>query len=385
MRATKPRTWRQRIIAYSDDDRTITRPAAPRAIDDSYIDGPVPGLEGSQSSLNKRLASVAGLDDADPTDFKFLFEARGPSSNVRSGAAGVESAEPTDFKFLFEARGPSSKILSGVAGVEAVESPADGAEKTVADSAPSIIEDGEYRWIRTNIRRGSDLVDGQAWISEFTKRLTEEAEAGDVADSRPGQRPSRRAASSGDMLLRNRVLKDMAKASPPGRKVRLSTGEDVIFWFNVGAPGAPRSRVHVTEARCPHQGVCLLGGELREIEDAMGISSASVRCPRHNKVFDLRSGASQGNAEILRTFPCRFTHGHWYVGQDVGDTYGEQPTPGTPTATTAVEEACSGQKMSWPRAETVQDRRGPVHKRLRLLDPDVFPDSAEVEAVASSE
>lgn len=352
MRAAKPRSSRQRIVAYSDEDHTISRPTAPRSLDDSYVDGPAPGLEGSQSSLNKRLASAAGLDDTEPTDFKFLFEGRGPSCMI----------PPQD------------------AGAKQVKTRADDSSDLNTVEAPPVIEDGEYRWVRTNVRRGSDLIDGQAWIAEFTRRLAEEAEAGEGANCHSGQRPSRRAVSSADMVLRNRVLKDVSKASPPGRKIRLSTGEDVIFWFNVGPPGPLRSRVHVTEARCPHQGVCLLGGELREIEDAMGISSASIRCPRHNKVFDLRSGASHGNAEVLRTFPCRFEHGHWYVGLDPGDSFREQLAPGTPNAT-AVSEPSSGQKMPWPRADLVQDRRDPVRKKLRLLDPDVFPDSATVASV----
>eukprot|EP00913_Durusdinium_trenchii_P033544 g31402.t1 len=38
-----------------------------------------------------------------------------------------------------------------------------------------------------------------------------------------------------------------------------------------------------------------------------------VRCPRHNKTFDLQTGESPGNCEILQTFPCRFQDGCFYV------------------------------------------------------------------------
>jgi nitrite reductase/ring-hydroxylating ferredoxin subunit len=114
--------------------------------------------------------------------------------------------------------------------------------------------------------------------------------------------------------LRNQILRDMARLSPPGKRVRLPSGQEVIFWFNVGKPGPPRARVLVTESKCPHQGVCLLKSELAEIEDSAGARHAMVRCPRHNKRFDLRTGLSPGNAEALKTFPCRFEHGHWYVG-----------------------------------------------------------------------
>jgi len=112
-------------------------------------------------------------------------------------------------------------------------------------------------------------------------------------------------------------LREMAKVCPPGRKLKLPTGEDVIFWFNVGAPGPLQRRVYVTEARCPHQGVCLLSGELTEIEDATGLTNAFVRCPRHNKRFNLQSGLSPGNSEVLRTYPSRFMHGFWYLGLDL--------------------------------------------------------------------
>ena len=131
------------------------------------------------------------------------------------------------------------------------------------------------------------------------------------------------AAGVAPLPIRNEVLRNMARsyADPergPGRRVRLISGEEVIFWFNVGPGQSLRERVFVTDLRCPHQGVCLMEGELQDIEDLSGSKRAMVRCPRHNKNFDLRTGESPGNVEVLKTYPCRFEHGHWYVA--VGDS-----------------------------------------------------------------
>mmetsp|Transcript_106068 Transcript_106068/g.306798 ORF Transcript_106068/g.306798 Transcript_106068/m.306798 type:complete len:232 (-) Transcript_106068:217-912(-) len=130
--------------------------------------------------------------------------------------------------------------------------------------------------------------------------------------------------------LRNEALEEMRPeklfgpgadmSRGPGRRVRLPTGEEVIFWFNVGPPGMPRERVYVTSAHCPHQGVCLNTGELRDIEDMAGVKRAMVRCPRHHKTFDLKTGESPGNAERLQVFPCRFEHGYWYVAVGPANT-----------------------------------------------------------------
>jgi len=99
----------------------------------------------------------------------------------------------------------------------------------------------------------------------------------------------------------------------PGRRVLLPTGDEVIFWFNVGPMadvGSPADRVYVTEARCPHQGVCLAAGELREIEDIVGGRRPVIRCPRHNRLFDVSSGEGQGNDGTLRRYPARFFPEH---------------------------------------------------------------------------
>ncbi|CAE8640152.1 unnamed protein product [Polarella glacialis] len=186
---------------------------------------------------------------------------------------------------------------------------------------PLLVSDGELCWVRTEIRRGPDLVDGSGWIAEFQKRCRE-------APALSGRaRLLRQTVSEGDnpqfwskagdtpLPLRNEVLKVMQKEKgQPGSRAKLATGQDVIFWFNVGPPGEPRNRVYVTDARCPHQGVCLLEGELKDIEDVAGTRRGMVRCPRHNKTFDIQSGQSPGNSEELRVYPCRFEHGHWYVG-----------------------------------------------------------------------
>lgn len=171
----------------------------------------------------------------------------------------------------------------------------------VGKEPPATFDADGLHWVNSRITKSSELIDGQGWIAEFERRLVE-------ARAHP------RNATIREAVLRNRVLKDMGSISPPGRKVRLDTGQEVIFWFNVGALGPPRTRVHVTEARCPHQQVCLLGSELMEIEDLASGRRALTRCPRHNKRFDLSSGESPGNVEQLQCYPSRFEHGCWYVG-----------------------------------------------------------------------
>lgn len=174
-----------------------------------------------------------------------------------------------------------------------------------------MIEEDDLKWIRTEISRGAELIDGQAWMAAFQEQLkTAMSSTGAGASGQNSRQPP----GCSDMALRNKVLREFVKTCPPGRKVQLSTGQTVIFWFNVGAPGPPRRRVYVTDAVCPHQGVCLLGAELFEIEDLAGVRRASTRCPRHNKAFDICSGSSAGNVETLKTYPCRFEHGRWYVG-----------------------------------------------------------------------
>lgn len=228
--------------------------------------------------------------------------------------------------------------------------------------APALVDSDGLRWVRTEISRGSDLVDGTAWIAEFKKRLTTAAAApASVAPAR--RRLLRQVATDGDcpqywgstvdppLPLRNEVLKQMSPelcfgpgadtSRGPGKKVRLVTGEEVIFWFNVGQPGQPRERVYVTNARCPHQGVCLNTGELKDIEDVAGVKRGMVRCPRHNKTFDLKTGESPGNAERLPIYPCRFEHGHWYVA--VGSSLSYPPLAAASSADTASladEELC---------------------------------------------
>eukprot|EP00929_Paragymnodinium_shiwhaense_P078915 TRINITY_DN40958_c0_g1_i1.p1 TRINITY_DN40958_c0_g1~~TRINITY_DN40958_c0_g1_i1.p1 ORF type:complete len:401 (+),score=88.68 TRINITY_DN40958_c0_g1_i1:72-1274(+) len=301
--------------------------------DESYGGLPaVPGLDcNSQASLNKRLASVAGLDGtADaaaaesgaPTDFKFLFEQGADQSDGKADAALLAAADASGKLTTPPKHRRLRKRLESVPSDPSARKESAGKEDS--GGAPEVIEDADYRWIRTDIQSGKDLVDGQAWIREFAARLQSArgeacgSSAVTSADAAAGaQRTASSSSSNGMGGLRNKVLKQMSKVCPqgPGRKVRLpSSDQEVIFWFNVGMPGPPRKRVYVTEARCPHQGVCLLGGELLEVEDLTGVTTAAVRCPRHNKTFQLGSGLSPGNSEVLRQFPCRFEHGHWYVG-----------------------------------------------------------------------
>lgn len=212
-------------------------------------------------------------------------------------------------------------------------------ELGAGDPPLSFDSDGQT-WVRTDIARGRDLIDGSAWIQEFKRRCS----AAPKPKAGGGRQLQRRTVTDGDqpqfwgkageapLQTRNQVLKEMqAEGIPdPGKQIRLPTGQEVIFWFNVGPPGLPKDRVYVTEAHCPHQGVCLAHGELRDIEDLAGANRALVRCPRHNKQFDLQTGESPGNPTLqLRRFPCRFEHGRWYVG--VAPSVGPRP-PAAPIA-----------------------------------------------------
>jgi len=234
------------------------------------------------------------------------------------------------------------------------------------EEAPRLVPDPDSRicWVRTDIQKGADLVNGAAWISEFEKRLSN-VQQHLVATSAPRRRLLRQTASEGDqpqfwkkasdaaLPLRNEVLKAMASGGcqPPGLPVKLITGHEIIFWFNLGPPEAhPRDKVFVTDARCPHQGVCLLEGELRDIEDMAGSRHGVVRCPRHNKIFDLRSGQSPGNSEVLRVYTCRFENGYWYVGVDMSEAGLDVP----PDSTAAVASA------------DVEMGEEPEQKRLRV-------------------
>ena len=114
------------------------------------------------------------------------------------------------------------------------------------------------------------------------------------------------------------------KLRHPNEAVRLATGEEVLFWFNVGQypdDWPLEGKVHVTAAHCPHQGVPLSTGELRVIEDIENIPRACVRCPRHNRHFDLRTGLGHGCDGVLPTYPAKLfrDHGCFYVnvGPDV--------------------------------------------------------------------
>jgi len=285
-------TWRDVLDSDDDVSKEFVLPAPVFSDSKSYSEGGLSSLDNSQASLNKRLASDARLDDSTPTDFRFMLQGTLPKQRRACSTSPRDSVdEGLDVQALDESE-PNKELQHSIADI--VETLA------MRDPPASFNQDGIH-WVSSGVSKGSDLVDGQAWIAEFERKLTEARS--DVQNDQVRELP-----------LRNRVLKDMAKVSPPGRKVELSTGEEVIFWFNVGPAGPPRSRVYVTEARCPHQHVCLLGAELLEIEDLGNGRQALTRCPRHNKRYDLKNGESMGNAEKLRCFPCRFEHGMWYVG-----------------------------------------------------------------------
>jgi len=264
--------------------------------------------------------------------------------------------------------------------------------------APAVFDDGGLQWVRTEICKGGDLVDGTAWIGKFQERMTElqALSAGGSGPARgSGARMLRQTLSDGDdpqfysgakdppIALRNMVLKEMAdNMRQPGRdpsrgcgkKVKLINGKDVIFWFNVGPPGHPRDRVYVTDAYCPHQQVCLNEGELKDIEDISGQKKCMVRCHRHNKVFDLQTGLSPGNQERLQTYPRRFEHNHWYVA------VGPSPAPHlmTPSPMQAQYESAvlmdpAGRsqqpEVSIQESEDQPMDVDPAPKRQRLEEP----------------
>mmetsp|Transcript_51064 Transcript_51064/g.136197 ORF Transcript_51064/g.136197 Transcript_51064/m.136197 type:complete len:259 (-) Transcript_51064:353-1129(-) len=165
------------------------------------------------------------------------------------------------------------------------------------------------RWVSTGISKAADLVNGRAWIANFEtacekprrvlqKSLTE----GAPPEFRTGGLSNKDRNTALQMLVREGCPR-------PGKRVVLPTGDEVIFWFNVGPlayKGNAKDRVFVTSARCPHQGVCLSEGELREIEDLAGVLKPVIRCPRHNRLFDVSTGEGQGNDGSLRTYPSRF-------------------------------------------------------------------------------
>lgn len=197
------------------------------------------------------------------------------------------------------------------------------------DQVPEeFLADGK-RWVRTTISRGRDLIDGRQWVASFKRRCDEfkaskaaaaaTGSPGGQGEEQPRRRLLRQVASNGDQpqywkrsddlppAERNRLLEQMS--APAGIQERLPTGEEVILWFNVANEAddvPPVNRVFVTSAHCPHQGVCLAGGELQEIEDLNRTKHPVIRCPRHNRLFDLRTGEGQGNFQNLRCYPARF-------------------------------------------------------------------------------
>ena len=205
----------------------------------------------------------------------------------------------------------------------------------MSDAALGIVVDSEdprYCWVPTDIQRCSDLVDGSQWISALEQQL--KAEPKPTRQLRmtvsEGDNPQFWASTACTLRARNEALRKM---QPPAKKVTLLTQHEVLFWFNVGSGVQKRDRVFVTDSKCPHQGLCLLAGELKDVEDLAQLGSHGcsaqmvptvpmVRCPRHNKTFDLRTGESLGNGERLRVYPCKFDQGRYYVKVPVTETNG---------------------------------------------------------------
>lgn len=234
----------------------------------------------------------------------------------------------------------------------------------LGDGVPAVLHADGLRWARSEVSKGADLINGRAWIAAFKERC-DKAPATLGLDGGGGgggrRRLLRQVASTGDEPqywagkgdlpnpLRNRVLEQMAAEGLPraGRREVLPTGEDVIFWFNVGPTadvGPPTDRVFVTAARCPHQGVCLADGELREIEDlaSPGRRRPVIRCPRHNRLFDVATGDGLGNSDALPRYPARYfrEHGRFYVA------VGHAPEQGSECAASCEAAAPLGKEVA---------------------------------------
>lgn len=229
-------------------------------------------------------------------------------------------------------------------------------------SPPEAVDVDGLRWVRTDISKGADLINGRAWVDNFRERAVAFAAAAAAGGAVGGRRRVlRQVASTGDDPQywatpgelpnpdRNRILEQMSQegCSPPGRRVMLPSGDDVIFWFNVGptanvAPAA--ERVFVTSARCPHQGVCLEQGELREIEDLAGRMRPVIRCPRHNRLFDVSTGEGLG-PDSLRRYQARFFPelGRFYVA--LGPVPAQEPVP------IPLQPQCAAAQAAPPQAE----------------------------------
>lgn len=333
-------------VSHSDDELTHDSwNKGPLPCDSrSYIDGALQSLENSQASLNKRLASFACLDEhSGPTDFRFLLE----------GGMSAEEAGRLTPEISLDAESLAEEASIDIQAV---------IETLVAKEPPLSFDDDGTHWVNSQISKSSELIDGQAWIAEYERRITE-------ARAKPENSTLR------DLPLRNRVLKEMGSVSPPGRKVALSTGQEVIFWFNVGAPGPPRSRVYVTEAHCPHQHVCLLGAELMEIEDLASGRRALTRCPRHNKRFDLCSGESAGNAESLQRYPCRFEHGCWYVGVGPAQPAAETSVSARGASDLPERDGCVPTRAESRHSGMVAKCGKPMRKKARLTSEIGYPSS----------
>jgi len=244
-------------------------------------------------------------------------------------------------------------------------------DSAVSLAPPDILELDGQRWARTDVCKGSDLVNGRAWIGAFKQHCQKAAQSAS-GDRAGGRRLLRQVASCGDEPqywgqgadlpneTKNRILETLAVDGQPspGKRVKLPTGDEVIFWFNVGPKadtGPPAERVFVTSARCPHQGVCLLSGELREIEDLAGKTKAVIRCPRHNRLFDIATGEGQGNYDTLQCYQARFVAQYRCFYVAVGPV--QQTPPNFP--------ACEFEEASCEDSMDV-DAQEPAWKRHRL-------------------
>merc|ERR550532_2506257 len=120
-------------------------------------------------------------------------------------------SSPKDFEFLFH-QAPqegADKPLQQQPLQQTVNEVAPRAS-SLLESAPDKIDGEGVLWIRTPIRRASDLVDGQAWIQDFQRRLQELAQKG-VSGRDVGSGSSNGRVTSSMRLAEGRVLREMAK------------------------------------------------------------------------------------------------------------------------------------------------------------------------------
>jgi len=118
----------------------------------------------------------------------------------------------------------------------------------------------------------------------------------------------------------------------------------------------------------------LADGELREIEDIAGCQRPVIRCPRHNRLFDVSTGEGQGNYDTLQRFPAKFIreYGAFYVAIS--------PTPSVPLGcaqeAAALTSDCATQLADDMDVDMVQE---PVSKKTTFGNANTYEEVGATE------